>query len=830
MPSIGLLPALALLGGAACGMWSACPSAAFEWMLVPLVLAGWLCHLGAHARPRWQPHLDGWTLVALVAGFLCAGWMLAAAAADAALRTPLRDLLDRQFGGFALDTLGPGGRHGPLAVRARLLEDATGGGDARSLRARILAVRLSGEWQAAGGDVGLSIGGLAAPQHGSEWIAGREVELPVTFRRPARYLNEGVPDFERQLALDGTTLFGSAKSGLLVEVRSRGDRVQEAAGRVRAHVRRSLERWVAPHDPVSAAIVTAVLIGDRTGLPDEVRLRLQAAGTYHVVAISGGNIAIFAGLTLLALAVCGVSGRPAAVVTIVVLLAYAQIVKTEPSVWRATLMAVLYLAARLMDHRSPVWHTMAIVAAVLVCARPLDVRDVGFILTFGATAALIEGARRASRLVVGRRWAAWVLASVAASLAVEVALLPVSASAFSRVTSAGLVLNLLAVPLMGVVQAGGMVAASLDHVEAIAQAAGWIAHVAASALVWSARLVDVAPWLTARVPPPPVALIVIYYVALGLVLAARGAARVCGVLIVVMTAVAIATGFRPHAWIAGSREVGTHGSPPLHVTVFDVGQGDAALLQLPDRSSILVDVGGSPFGRGSFDIGARVLAPALWARGVGSLDTFVLTHADPDHIGGGRSILTDFAPRQVWEGVPVPRHVALQELLRMAHGSGARVEQRTAGDEVVLGGARLRVLHPPAPDWERQRVRNDDSVVLEVVYGEVAMLLAGDVGAAIERAILPRLTPARVRILKVAHHGSRTSTSRELLEGWRPRIAVISCGRGNTFGHPAPEVIQRLEAIGAAIYRTDLRGQITIETDGSNVAVRTFLATKSTTE
>ena len=120
-------------------------------------------------------------------------------------------------------------------------------------------------------------------------------------------------------------------------------------------------------------------------------------------------------------------------------------------------------------------------------------------------------------------------------------------------------------------------------------------------------------------------------------------------------------------------------------------------------------------------------------------------------------------------------------------------------------------------------MRNDDSLVLEVRYGDAAVLLLGDVGVAVERAIVPHLTPARIRILKAGHHGSRTSTSRELVEQWRPQIAVISCGRGNTFGHPAPEVIGRLESIGAAIYRTDVDGQVTIETDGRHVKVRTFM-------
>ena len=142
-----------------------------------------------------------------------------------------------------------------------------------------------------------------------------------------------------------------------------------------------------------------------------------------------------------------------------------------------------------------------------------------------------------------------------------------------------------------------------------------------------------------------------------------------------------------------------------------------------------------------------------------------------------------------------------------------------------LGDVQLRVLHPPPPDWERRRVRNDDSVVLEVVYGDVAMLLTGDISADIERAILPQLSLSRIRVLKAAHHGSRTSSSSALLEGWRPQIAAISCGRGNRFGHPTAEVLQRLESIGATVLRTDRDGQIRIETDGRSLRMSTYRRT-----
>jgi competence protein ComEC len=348
------------------------------------------------------------------------------------------------------------------------------------------------------------------------------------------------------------------------------------------------------------------------------------------------------------------------------------------------------------------------------------------------------------------------------------------------------------------------------------------------AIVESARLVDIVPWLAIRVPPPSASIISIYYAGLAVTLwSATRFRRIAGFAAAVACAVVIVTGSVAHQDVRG-----------LRLTMFDVGQGDALMVQVREPNlrgarsrdtgprALMVDTGGSPFG-GSFDIGSRVLEPALWARGVSALDTVLLTHGDPDHIGGVLPLIDDFKPRHLWQGVPVPRASSLRSVLARASASGVVIEQRRDGEEFRLGDARVLVLHPPAPDWERQRVRNDDSVVIEIVYGDVGLLLTGDIGADIERTIVPRLVPAKTRVLKVAHHGSRTSTSPELLEVWRPQIALISCGRGNPFGHPAPDVIARLEAIGARIYRTDLDGQVTIDTDGTHVGVRTFNGDKN---
>jgi competence protein ComEC len=264
--------------------------------------------------------------------------------------------------------------------------------------------------------------------------------------------------------------------------------------------------------------------------------------------------------------------------------------------------------------------------------------------------------------------------------------------------------------------------------------------------------------------------------------------------------------------------------------MFDVGQGESILIETPAGRRMLVDAGGAPFG-GSFDIGARVLAPALWARGIRRLDRLVVTHGDPDHLGGAADVLADFKPRALWFGIPVPNHRPTEDLLDTATRLRIPASLRRAGEIAEDDDVRIRVLHPPPPDWERRRVRNDDSVVIEIVYGEVSMLLTGDISAQVEREIIPRLTHAPVRVLKVAHHGSRTSSSLELLSTWRPQIALISAGRGNTFGHPVPEVLQRLATIGATVLRTDLHGQITLDSDGRRVEFRTFArATKATND
>jgi competence protein ComEC len=240
---------------------------------------------------------------------------------------------------------------------------------------------------------------------------------------------------------------------------------------------------------------------------------------------------------------------------------------------------------------------------------------------------------------------------------------------------------------------------------------------------------------------------------------------------------------------------------------------------LPSGRSLLVDAGGLP--GSSVDSGERIVGPALRALGQRRLDTLVVTHADPDHIGGAASVFRRFGPRHVWEGVPVPPHAALRELSALAAARSAVWRIVQAGDAERIDGVEIRIWHPPPPDWERQRVRNDDSIVVELRHGDVSILLTGDIEREAERALAPRLALAPIVVLKAPHHGSATSSSAPFIAATRPGAVVFSAGRRNPFGHPHPAVLARYRAAGVEIFRTDADGAVAVDTDGRTATLRT---------
>jgi competence protein ComEC len=372
---------------------------------------------------------------------------------------------------------------------------------------------------------------------------------------------------------------------------------------------------------------------------------------------------------------------------------------------------------------------------------------------------------------------------------------------FHRISFTGLSANLLIVPLMNALVPIGFLAVGTGW--------HWTATLCDLLLRWSA---EIARWHAARepewrVPDPPVWLGVLFVVALlgTAALIRRDRLRWPSLLAVAsMLALLVVS---PWAMAAEPGE--------LELTAIDVGQGDSLLLVLPRGETMLIDGGGRlEYGdqkrRSNLDIGEDVVSSYLWSRGIRHLDVIAVTHAHQDHAGGLRALIENFHPDELWTGANPPA-----SLLAQARREGVRIVEQQATAPRDLSGATLEIL-APALDYVPAAPGNNDSLVLRIAYGHRSFLLMGDLERAEEDRLLQH-AGLRSDVLKVGHHGSRTSTSQEFLDAVAPSVALISAGYENSFGHPHPDVVHRLEARHTTILRTDLAGLATVRTDGDHL-------------
>ena len=412
------------------------------------------------------------------------------------------------------------------------------------------------------------------------------------------------------------------------------------------------------------------------------------------------------------------------------------------------------------------------------------------------------------------------------SAILQLGMLPPLAYYFHRVALAGPFANVPALLLTGIAVPIGFLtlAASLvSHPLAVllAKCLGFILAILETAVRWFAS-VHAASY---RIPEPSIALMAVF-VALALVLSAAirmhwrfwwpsGAA-----VALVATAVIIATHpFSPR--LTPQR---------LELTVLDVGQGDSLFLSFPHGRTMLVDAGGelgtfhSGGMRSGIDVGEDVVSPYLWSRWLKKIDVVALTHAHEDHLGGFPAVFENFHVGELCVGRDI-QSAAYRQVLAAARAHGVPVRHLKQGDSFSEDGVSGIVLWPDDVS-EGQTAKNDDSLVLRLTDGAETLLLAGDIERPSERRILAEEQPVGVNFLKVAHHGSKTSTTDPFLSATHPAFAAISVGRDNIFGHPSPEVIERLEAAGVRVYRTDRDGAITASTDGKSLRVSTFFEKK----
>jgi competence protein ComEC len=711
--------------------------------------------------------------------------------------------------------------------------------------------------------------------------AGDRIEVLARARPVHNFGDPGSFDFRGYLARQNIQLQGSLRNGQLLTIVDHPRlTLFDRAARLRGHFLNSLNELFASR-PDEGALARAMLLGDRTFVERDRVVDFQKTGVYHVLVLAGLHVGALAAFFLWAGRRLRLGLHQRILLTLLALAAYACIVEDRPPILRAVLMAAVFLSAKLIYRQMDLINVAAVSALVILAARPSEITDASFLLSFSAVATIgaiavpcIERSSEPYRRALDhlsdvtrdaahapraiqfrlemRAAAAWFstrlprfAAPFGSGLVVhpfraalyfceiifipailQLGMLPPLAYYFHRLALAGpfanvpaLLLTGLAVPIGFLTLAASLVSHPLAGM--LAKVVGLLLSTLDAAVRWFADLHGASY----RIPGPSVALIAIF---VGLAVALSATIRMhwkfwwptSAAIALVATAVIIATHpFSPR--LAPER---------LELTVLDVGQGDSLFLSFPRGRTMLVDGGGelgnfhSGGMRSGIDVGEDVVLPYLWSRGLKKIDVVALTHAHEDHLGGLPAIFENFRVAELWVGRDIQTG-AYQQVLAAARAHGVLVRHLKQGDSFSEDGVSGTVLWPDDLS-ESQAAKNDDSLVLRLTDGAETLLLAGDIERPSERKILAEEQPVEVNFLKVAHHGSKTSTTGPFLSAAHPAFAAISVGRDNTFGHPSPEVTERLEAAGVRVYRTDRDGAITASTDGKSLSVSTFFNNK----
>ena len=706
-----------------------------------------------------------------------------------------------------------------MRIRAVLRDDPDVGDTSQRYAATVREVQVDGVWRAASG--GVLVRDELYPRHRS----GDVLQLEGRLETPPRLDGFDYADYLARRGIQSTMQYPSAHL-----IGHEDDSLLDATV---LRVRRALSRSLARSLPEpQASLAQGVLLGQRSALPADLAADLNTTNTSHLVVVSGSNVVYVSAFATMLFG-WFLGRRRGRLLSIAAVGAYTILIGPSPPVVRALIMGILVVLVGATGRRGSTATALLVAAAIMVGFDAQIVRDVSFQLSFASAAGIvyvatplrrwiIEGIALAFRVDELPHWIAVVVEPVAMTVAAIAATAPLIALHFGRLSLVALPANALIVPVFPLILASSLLAALAGLLPL------YRLPFAAPAYYLLTYWIDVARWLASV--PHGAAEVDGYSERSALVTYA--AVAVAGALFVRHTRppeVGRLTASRPTAvrWLRSAAVLGVPAaalvasagfalwpSPParLRVTVLDVGQGDAILIRTPSGQNVLVD--GGPGGAVVRGLGDEL----PWHDR--TVDLLVLTHPQRDHAAGLIGVLARYDVRRVLAGPGVASGPTYDALLAAVRDEGRQIDTARQGLSFDLGdGVRLDVVGPDAAMAD-DRESNNSAAVLRLTWRDVSILLTGDIEARAERALLADGVDIRATVLKVPHHGSRTSSTPAFLAAVRPSIAVVSAGRDNAFGHPAREVVRDLDAY-ADVYSTADAGAVRLETDGHRINVST---------
>jgi competence protein ComEC len=566
----------------------------------------------------------------------------------------------------------------------------------------------------------------------------------------------------------------------------------------------------------SASVVAGELWGERAALPPDLRLEFQETGTVHVLVTAGLHLGAVAALALALFSLGMPPRRLTCALAIIAVWIFALWSGAQLPAMRAAAMVTVALAARAFGRAALSWNSLAIAAAFVALVRPESVATASFALSFSCVGAIFALAKPLERRMrASTELPMPVREAIVLSIATQFGTWPLSAAIFLQFAAYSPLANFGVVPCVAATMALGAAQLALAWCAPLAQAC---ANVNSWLLAWMlavVRTLSSLPAASIPMTPAPAWCIAFYDVAL---LAAPWLWRK-GAQTAAAAGVLIAAGFV----LCPPRE---HDGR-LRITVLDVGQADAIVVQTPAAHAILVDAGGrlerGPQGDDSTAerIGERIVVPFLLRSGIHALDAVILSHPHGDHVGGCSPVLRKLRVAEIADSGQSYGGHAYQDCLSVAYAKGVPVVYpRGQMEWQTDDGVTLHFLGPSLPFIANTRNDiNENSVAFILRYKSFCMLFTGDAGASAEHRFLDQGIDLLCEVLKVGHHGSAYSSTPEFIAAVHPRYAIVSVGRHNLFGHPAPSTIETLRRIGAAVYRTDQNGALTVTSDGISTDV-----------